>query len=40
MLLGIAGTGASAGLDHGGALVAIVAWLVVAAINIAQAFDR
>ena len=40
MGLGIAVTGASAGLDHGGALVAIVAWLVIAAINIAHAFDR
>ena len=40
MVAGIAVTGASAGLDHGGALVAIIAWLVLGAINVAHAFGR
>ena len=40
MGIGIAATGAANGLAHGGALVAIVAWLVIAAINIAHALGR
>ena len=40
MGIGIAVTGASSGLDHGGALVAIVAWLVIAVINIVYAAER
>jgi hypothetical protein len=30
----------SPGLDHGGALVAVVAWVVIAGINIAHALGR
>ena len=37
MGIGIAVTGAASGLDSGSALVAIVAWLVIAAVNIAYA---
>ena len=40
MVIGIAATGASAGLDHGGALVAIVAWVVIALVNLAHAANR
>jgi hypothetical protein len=40
MGIGIATTGAASGLDHGGALVAIVAWLVIAAINFAHTLGR
>jgi hypothetical protein len=40
MVFGVAVTGASAGLDHSGALVAIIAWLVIGAINIAHALGR
>jgi hypothetical protein len=40
MIIGIAATGASAGLDHGGALVAIVAWVVIALVNLAHAANR
>ena len=40
MVLGIAVTGASSGLDHGGALVAIVAWVVIALINLSHAANR
>jgi hypothetical protein len=40
MAIGIAVTGASAGLDHSGALVAIIAWLVIGAINVAHALGR
>jgi hypothetical protein len=40
MGIGIAVTGAASGLAHGEALVAIVAWLVIAAINIAHALGR
>jgi hypothetical protein len=40
MGIGIATTGASSGLDHGGALVAIVAWLVIGAINFAHTLGR
>jgi hypothetical protein len=40
MVVGIAATGASAGLDHGGALVAIVAWVVIALVNLAHAANR
>ena len=40
MAIGIAATGAASGLDHGGALVAIVAWVVIALINLAHAANR
>jgi hypothetical protein len=40
MVIGIAATGASAALDHGGALVAIVAWVVIALVNLAHAANR
>ena len=40
MGIGIATTGAASGLEHGGALVAIVAWLVIAAINFAHTLGR
>jgi hypothetical protein len=40
MGIGIAVTGASSGLDHGGALVAVVAWVVIAVINITHALGR
>jgi hypothetical protein len=40
MGIGIAVTGAASGLAHGGALVAIVAWLVIAAINVAHTLGR
>ena len=40
MAIGIAATGAASGLDHGGALVAIVAWVVIALINLAHAASR
>jgi hypothetical protein len=40
MIVGIAATGAASGLDHGGALVAIVAWAVIALINLAYAANR
>jgi hypothetical protein len=40
MVIGIAATGVSAGLDHGGALVAIVAWVAIALVNLAHAANR
>jgi uncharacterized membrane protein len=40
MAIGIAATGAASGLDHGGALVAIVAWVVIALINLSHAANR
>ena len=40
MGVGIAVTGAASGLDHSGALVAIVAWIVIAVINVAHALER
>ena len=40
MAIGIAATGAASGLDHGGALVAIVAWVVIALINLGHAANR
>jgi len=40
MAMGIAVTGAASALDHGGALVAIVAWVVIALINLGQAANR
>jgi hypothetical protein len=40
MGIGIAVTGASSGLDSGGALVAIVAWVAIAVINIVYATQR
>ena len=40
MAIGIAATGAASGLDHGGALVAIVAWDVIALINLGHAASR
>lgn len=40
MAIGIAATGAASGLDHGGALVAIVAWVVIALINLGHAAGR
>jgi hypothetical protein len=40
MGIGIAATGAASGLDHGGALVAIVAWVVIALINLGHAAGR
>jgi hypothetical protein len=40
MAIGIAATGAASGLHHGGALVAIVAWVVIALINLGHAAGR
>ena len=40
MAIGIAATGAASGLEHGGALVAIVAWVVIALINLGHAANR
>jgi hypothetical protein len=40
MIVGIAATGEASGLAHGGALVAIVAWVVIALVNLAHAANR
>ena len=40
MGIGIGVTGAANGMAHGGALVAIIAWIAIAAINVAHALGR